>query len=79
MNVVLVGCGAMSKAWLDAAREVPEIAVVGLVDLDADRAKARRANMSSTASPSARTSTPFSTRPSRKPCSTWSFPRRAVK
>jgi len=41
MNVVLVGCGAMSKAWLDAAREVPEIAIVGLVDLDADRAKAR--------------------------------------
>ncbi len=41
MNVVLVGCGAMSKAWLDAAREIPEIAVVGLVDLDADRAKAR--------------------------------------
>lgn len=41
MNVVLVGCGAMSKTWLDAAREVPEIAVVGLVDLDADRAKAR--------------------------------------
>ena len=41
MNVVLVGCGAMSKAWLDAAREVPEIAVVGLVDLDADRAETR--------------------------------------
>ena len=41
INVVLVGCGAMSKAWLDAAREVPEIAVVGLVDLDADRARTR--------------------------------------
>ena len=41
MNVVLVGCGAMSKAWLDAAREIPSIAVVGLVDLDADRAQAR--------------------------------------
>lgn len=41
INVVLVGCGAMSKAWLDAAREVPEIAVVGLVDLDADRARKR--------------------------------------
>jgi predicted dehydrogenase len=41
MNVVLVGCGAMSKAWLNAVSEVPEIAVVGLVDLDADRAKAR--------------------------------------
>jgi predicted dehydrogenase len=41
MNVVLVGCGAMSKAWLDAARQVREIAVVGLVDLDADRARTR--------------------------------------
>ena len=41
MNVVLVGCGAMSKAWLDAAREVPEVTVVGLVDLDADRARTR--------------------------------------
>jgi predicted dehydrogenase len=41
MNVVLVGCGAMSKAWLDAAREVPEIVVVGLVDLDADKARTR--------------------------------------
>jgi predicted dehydrogenase len=41
MKVVLVGCGAMSKAWLDAAREVPEIAIVGLVDLDAGRARMR--------------------------------------
>ncbi|CAH2395172.1 hypothetical protein [Mesorhizobium escarrei] len=41
INVVLVGCGAMSKTWLDAARQVPGIAVVGLVDLNADRAKAR--------------------------------------
>ena len=41
MNVVLVGCGAMSKAWLDAAKEVPNIAVVGLVDLDPDRARTR--------------------------------------
>lgn len=41
INVVLVGCGAMSKAWLDAARQVAGLAIVGLVDLDADRAKAR--------------------------------------
>jgi predicted dehydrogenase len=41
INVVLVGCGAMSKAWLDAVRETPGVDVVGLVDLDSDRAKAR--------------------------------------
>ncbi|ESY75938.1 Gfo/Idh/MocA family oxidoreductase [Mesorhizobium sp. M0051] len=41
VNVVLVGCGAMSKAWLDAARQIDRLAIVGLVDLDADRARAR--------------------------------------
>ncbi|MDW6026304.1 Gfo/Idh/MocA family oxidoreductase [Mesorhizobium sp. BAC0120] len=41
MNVVLVGCGAMSKAWLDAVRGMSGLAVVGLVDLDVDRARAR--------------------------------------
>ncbi|RJT41798.1 gfo/Idh/MocA family oxidoreductase [Mesorhizobium waimense] len=41
MNVVLVGCGAMSKHWLDAVRQIDGLAIVGLVDLDAKRAKAR--------------------------------------
>ncbi|TIS55163.1 Gfo/Idh/MocA family oxidoreductase [Mesorhizobium sp.] len=41
MDAVLVGCGAMSKAWLDAARQIAGLAIVGLVDLDADRARAR--------------------------------------
>jgi predicted dehydrogenase len=41
MNVVLVGCGAMSKAWFEAARQTAGIEIVGLVDLDADRARAR--------------------------------------
>ena len=41
MNVVLVGCGAMSRQWLDAARQIDGLAIVGLVDLDAERAKAR--------------------------------------
>ncbi|MGX9145296.1 Gfo/Idh/MocA family protein [Mesorhizobium sp. 128a] len=41
MNAVLVGCGAMSKAWLDAARQIDGLAIVGLADLDAERAKAR--------------------------------------
>src|SRR4051812_39382669 len=34
IKVVLVGCGAMSKAWLDAARQIAGLAIVGLVDLD---------------------------------------------
>jgi predicted dehydrogenase len=41
MNVVLVGCGAMSKAWLVAVSQAAELNIVGLVDLDADRARAR--------------------------------------
>lgn len=41
MKVVLVGCGAMSKRWLDAARQIDGLAVVGLVDLDVERAQAR--------------------------------------
>ncbi|RUT81934.1 Gfo/Idh/MocA family oxidoreductase, partial [Mesorhizobium sp. M7A.T.Ca.US.000.02.1.1] len=41
IDVVLVGCGAMSKAWLDAIRQIDGLAIVGLVDLDADRARAR--------------------------------------
>lgn len=41
MDAVLVGCGAMSKAWLDAARQIAGLIIVGLVDLDADRARAR--------------------------------------
>jgi predicted dehydrogenase len=41
MNVVLAGCGAMSKHWLDAARQIDGLAIVGLVDLDEERAQAR--------------------------------------
>ena len=41
INVVLAGCGAMSKHWLDAVRQIDGLAIVGLVDLDADRARAR--------------------------------------
>lgn len=41
LHVVLVGCGAMSKTWLEAARQSPEIRIAGLVDLDADRARQR--------------------------------------
>jgi len=41
MKVVLAGCGAMSKHWLDAVKQIDGLAVVGLVDLDAERAQAR--------------------------------------
>ena len=41
VDAVLVGCGAMSRAWLEAARQIEGLAVVGLVDLDLERARAR--------------------------------------
>jgi len=41
VTVVLVGCGAMSKAWLDAVRQVDDLTLVGLVDIDEDRARQR--------------------------------------
>ncbi|TPM46249.1 Gfo/Idh/MocA family oxidoreductase [Mesorhizobium sp. B2-2-3] len=41
MHVVLVGCGAMSKTWLEAISQSPAVRIVGLVDLDADRARQR--------------------------------------
>ncbi len=41
MRAVLVGCGAMSRAWLEALRQVEDVSVCGLVDLDVGRAEAR--------------------------------------
>jgi predicted dehydrogenase len=41
MRAVLVGCGAMSKAWLEAARQIDGLSIAGLVDLELQRAKAR--------------------------------------
>ena len=43
LKAVLVGCGAMSKAWLEAARRIPELTIVGLADLDRERAAQRAA------------------------------------
>jgi predicted dehydrogenase len=40
-RAVLVGCGAMSKAWFEAARSLGDIDIVGIVDLDTGRAEAR--------------------------------------
>ena len=43
VDAVLVGFGAMSKAWLDAAGRIDGLSIVGLVDLDLDRARSRAA------------------------------------
>ncbi len=40
-RAVLVGCGAMSKAWFEAARTIGDIDIVGVVDLAKERAEAR--------------------------------------
>src|SRR5690606_15472320 len=46
LNAVLVGCGAMSRGWLDALTSQPElrerVALVGLVDLDRSAAERRK-------------------------------------
>ncbi len=43
LEAVLVGCGAMSRAWLDAAGQIEGLSIVGLVDIDVDRARSRAA------------------------------------
>jgi predicted dehydrogenase len=41
LRAALVGCGAMSRAWLQAAAKISDLRVVGLADLDLARSKAR--------------------------------------
>ena len=41
VSAVLAGCGAMSKAWLEAAAKLEELSISGLVDIDLERAKGR--------------------------------------
>ena len=43
LRVALVGCGAMSRAWLEAAGKIDGFEIVGLADLDISRAEARAA------------------------------------
>jgi len=43
LEAVLVGCGAMSRAWLDAARQIDGLKIVGLVDIDIERARSKAA------------------------------------
>ena len=49
LNAVLVGCGAMSKGWLEALTDKPlreRVKVVGLVDLDLTAAERRKTEFS---------------------------------
>ncbi len=41
LKAVLVGCGAMSRAWLNAAAEIDDLAIVGLVDIKKENADQR--------------------------------------
>jgi len=43
LRASLIGCGAMSRAWLEAARKIDGLAIVGLADLDEARAEKRAA------------------------------------
>ena len=43
LRAALVGCGAMSRAWLEAAARIEDLEIVGLADLDKDRARSRAA------------------------------------
>lgn len=43
VRVVHVGCGAMSNAWLDTATQMPDVEIVGLVDIFEDAARKKAA------------------------------------
>ena len=44
LRAALVGCGDMSRAWLDAAHQIEGLRITGLADLDLDRAARRAAS-----------------------------------
>jgi predicted dehydrogenase len=41
LRAVVIGCGAMSRAWLEAAGRIDGLAIVGLADIDEARARER--------------------------------------
>jgi len=43
IRAVLVGCGGISRAWLGAIKDMPDVQVVGLVDIVEENARARAA------------------------------------
>jgi len=40
-RAALIGCGAMSRAWFEAAKTIDGLEIVGVADIDTDRAAAR--------------------------------------
>ena len=42
-RAALIGCGAMSRAWFEAAQSIDGLEIVGVADLDRERAQARAA------------------------------------
>lgn len=43
LTAVLVGCGGISRAWLDAVRAIPGLTMTGFVDINPDAARTRAA------------------------------------
>jgi predicted dehydrogenase len=41
LKAILVGCGSITKMWLDALRDIPQVHLVGLIDVREDAARAR--------------------------------------
>ena len=41
VRAVLVGCGGISRAWLGATQKIPQVQIVGLVDIVEEAARAR--------------------------------------
>ena len=41
LKAVLVGCGGISRAWLNAIRDIPELDMLGFVDLNEEAARTR--------------------------------------
>ncbi|HWJ75075.1 MAG TPA: Gfo/Idh/MocA family oxidoreductase [Kaistia sp.] len=42
-RAALIGCGAMSRAWFEAAKTIDGLEIVGVADIDAERAASRAA------------------------------------
>lgn len=42
LRVVLVGCGSISRTWLPAIKDIDDVEIVGLVDINEDAARQRK-------------------------------------
>ena len=43
LSIVIVGCGSISQLWFDAVKTLPDVSIVGLVDLNQASAEQRKA------------------------------------